>query len=246
MCAAMRRNKHRRTRTDYLLNPANSTAPLFFDRLEYIQQQLIGGQKPKKPDAILVSADNFLSSAITGTLFHRLNIPVLSSLDDVIAHQVHSPVPRLIVDLDSLEIPTLDVLKAIRQQIITTPQHQIMLLSAQRKPEITRFIQQAVGCKIVERRLPPDKLKQALSPGDPDLAASYDTQVFSLREWAILLALSRGESLKSIALLLEKPYHYVVYRFNVLLTRLALDNRSKLLHLLHEISVANSAHWLSN
>ncbi|WP_312741351.1 DNA-binding response regulator [Cedecea neteri] len=246
MCAAMRRNKHRRSRTDYFLNPANYTAPLFFDRLEYLQQQLIGGQKPKKPDAILVSADSFLSSAITGSLFHHLNIPVYPSLDDVIAHQTLSPVPRLIIDLDSLEIPILDVLKAIRQQIITTPQHHITLLNTLRKPEITRFMQQAVDCQIVERRLPPDKLKQALICSEPDLATLYDTPGFSIREWAILLALSRGESLKSIALLLEKPYHYVVYRFNVLLTRLGLDNRSKLLHLLHEISVANNAHWRSN
>ncbi|ATF91010.1 Uncharacterised protein [Cedecea neteri] len=246
MCAAMRRNKHRRSRTDYFLNPANYTAPLFFDRLEYLQQQLIGGQKPKKPDAILISADSFLSSAITGNLFQHLNIPVSSSLDDVIAHQALSSVPRLIIDLDSLETPTFEVLQAIRQQIITTPQPQITLLSALRKPEVMRFILLAVDCKLVERRLPPDKLKQALSFSDTDLPTRYDTPGFSIREWVILLALSRGESLKSIALFLEKPYHYVVYRFNVLLARLALDKRSKLLHLLHEISVANNAHWRSN
>jgi fimbrial protein FimY len=246
MCAAIRRNKHRRSRTDYFLNPANYTAPLFFDRLEYLQQQLIGGQKPKKPDAILVSADGFLSSAITGSLFHHLNIPVYPSLDDVVAHQTLSSVPRLIIDLDSLETPTLEVLKAIRQQIITTPQHQITLLSAQRKPEITRFIRYAVDCQIVERRLSPEGLKQALSSSPSDLVALYSTPRFSIREWMILLALSRGESLKSIALFLERPYHHVVYRFNVLLARLALENRSKLLHLLNEISVAGSVHCRSN
>ncbi|NIG78236.1 DNA-binding response regulator [Klebsiella sp. Ap-873] len=246
MCAAMRRNKHRRSRTDYFLNPANYTAPLFFDRLEYLQQQLIGGQKPKKPDAILISADSFLSHAITGNLFQHLNIPVSSSLDDVIVHQTLSSVPRLIIDLDSLETPTFEILQAIRQQIIATPQSQIILLSALRKPEVTRFILLAVDCQLVERRLPPDKLKQALSCYDTDLTTRYDPPGFSIREWAILLALGRGESLKSIALLLDKPYHYVVYRFNVLLARLGLDKRSKMLHLLHEISVANNAHWRSD
>lgn len=238
MCAAIRRNKQRRSRTDYFLNPANYTAPLFFDRLEYLQQQLIGGQKPKKPDAILLSADSFLSSAITDSLFHHLNIPVYSSLDDVLTHQTPSPAARLIIDLDSLETPTLEVLKVIRQQIISTPQHQIILLSALRKPEIAQFIRHAVDCQIVERRLTPDGLKQALSNTTPAPDSLSSSPRFSIKEWAILLALSRGESLKSIALFLEKPYHHVVYRFNVLLGRLALESRSKLLHLLHEISVA--------
>ncbi|WP_232012298.1 DNA-binding response regulator [Cedecea lapagei] len=242
----MRRSKHRRGRADYFLNPSSYSAPIIFDRLEYLQQQLIGGQKPKKPDAILLSNDSFLSNAITGSLFHHLHIPVYPSLDDVLVPQAESPARRLIIDLDSLETPTLEVLKSIRQQAIATPQHQITLLSAQRKPEITRFIRYAVDCQMVERRLPPEGLKLALSCRTPDLVALYGTPRFSIREWAILLALSRGESLKSIALFLEKPYHHVVYRFNVLLARLALDNRSKLLHLLHEISVANSALCRSN
>ncbi len=234
----MRRNKHRRGRTDYFLNPSCYTAPLFFDRLEYLEQQT-GAHKPKKPDVILVSADCFLSDAITSTLFNHQHTLVSPSIEEVVTHQTLSSAPRIIIDLDSLETPVLEVLETIRQQHISTPQHQITLLSALRKPEITRFMRYAVDCQIVERRLPPNRLKQALGGSLLDLAALYGTPRFSLREWGLLLALSRGESLKSIALLLEKPYHHVVYRFNVLLGRLALSNRSKLLHLLHEISVAN-------
>lgn len=245
VCAAMRQNKRRRNRTNHEQNRTHYTVPFFFDRSEYHHLRLPTRQNLKKPETILLSADRFLSDAITGSLFHHLNIPVYPSLDEVLAYQTLSPVPRLIIDLDSLDIPTLEVLTAIRHQRLTTPQHQITLLSAQRKPAIARFIRCAVECQLVERRLPPDDLKKALSCSVSDWFERYGSPRFSVREWGILQALCRGESLKSIALFLQKPYHHVIYRLNVLLASLALDNRRELLHLLHEVSITNDTLRLS-
>ncbi len=241
MCAVMRRVRRRRGAAEYFDPSSSQITPPFVDQFEHLQQQLTGGHKQKKADTVLVSRDNFLSNTITDLIFSHLHIQVFPSLGEAMKHPTTSSNTRLIIDLDSLETPTLRMLNDIRQQRNAIPQYQITLLTAGRKPEIVRFIQLAVECQVIERRVPPVVLKKALSSlNDNHTPQVNNVPRFSSKEWAILLAFSRGESLKSIAAFLDKPYHHIIYIFNALLARLLLDNRHKLVHLLYEISFASA------
>lgn len=99
----------------------------------------------------------------------------------------------------------------------------------------TRLFCRAAGpFHVLERQLTASALQQSLL--DPGLPPGSGKEWFSPKEWPILQDLSRGHSLKQIALLHDRPYSRIIYRLGCILTKLGLNHRQELLHLLNNLS----------
>ena len=97
-------------------------------------------------------------------------------------------------------------------------------------------MQKAGKFYILQRRQNLSSLRNALL--SPPSVQNTDS-TFSHTDWKIISALSQGMSLKEIALLLNTPYHRVIYRLNQLITQLDLPHRHSLLYLIHRLSVTS-------
>lgn len=64
-----------------------------------------------------------------------------------------------------------------------------------------------------------------------------DKEWFSRNEWPILQELSRGKTLRQIALMQNRPYSRIIYRLSCILLKLGLSRyRQELIHLLNNLS----------
>ncbi len=215
---------------------------MVFDRLEYLQQQIHSLRLQQPVDMLLVSNDRYLTLALTQYLFKRTRTRICSSLEEVAGFFEQTPLPRIVIDLDCIAIPVIQVLATVRRWHKEQPGINITLLTASRSPEASCFIVAAARCRVVERRLDTRILSYLLilepcSPAPVQANYTRENDALSAREWNILMEVARGYSLKAIAVSLKKPYHSVVYTLGRMSARIGLTNRKSLIHLLHELSV---------
>ncbi|NIY48189.1 helix-turn-helix transcriptional regulator [Cedecea colo] len=215
---------------------------MIFDRLEYFQQQIRALRLQPPVDMLLVSNDRYLSLALTQHLFKRTRIHICATLEEVMSFFKQTPLPGIVIDLDCITIPVIQVLAAIRLWHKERPGINVTLLTAGRKPEAACFIVAAAACRVIERRLDVRIMAyllmlQPCSPAPVQANYTRENDVLSLREWNILMEVASGHSLKAIAVSLKKPYHSVVYTLGRVSVRIGLNNRKTLIYLLHELSV---------
>ncbi len=215
---------------------------MILDRLEYLQQQIRALRLQQPVDMLLVSNDRYLSLALTQHLFKQTRIRICSTLEDVTSFFEQAPLPRIVIDLDGITVPVIQVLAAIRLWHKERPDISVVLLTTGHSPQASCFIAAATACRVIERRLDVRILSYLLmlQPCSPmPVQANYTRKndALSLREWNMLMEVARGRSLKAIALSLKKPYHSVVYTLSRVSTRIGLNSRKALIHLLHELSV---------
>ena len=240
---AARKRRYRRIRNGSMANLYSSTTLIVFDRLEYLQQKNHAEPLAQPLDLILVTTDSWLALALTQHFFKSQHTQVCASLKEVEAWLEQIPLPRIFLDLDGVNEAPLDMLNTIRQWQKTWPQLNITQLTACRCVSAVKLINAASRFPVVERwqeitnlvnRLTQQQSLQELSSSS-DLSSST---LFSNREWNILLGVAQGESLKAIAVKLNKPYHYVVYTLGRIAARLDLENNKSLIHLLNKMSPA--------
>lgn len=189
-------------------------------------------------DMIFVTRDNYLSLALTQYLFKHQKTHVCRLLEEVEDFLTQSPLPRVLIDLDGVKEPTIHVLDTTRRWQKTCPRLDIALLSACRYKHATNLIKAASFFPVVERRQTVSELhnvlvyKQTLRECLPALLSN--------REWHILREVAKGESLKTIASALKKPYHYVVYTVGKINARIGLSNNKALIHLLNKLSLVTA------
>jgi len=239
---AARKRKYRRINIDGHVNPSSLNKPLIFDRLEYLQQQLRMGSQQPAADVLLVSHDAYLSLALTNYIFRQARTHLCSTLEEVSWFFEQKTIPRIVIDLDGIATPAINVLNTLRQWHEAYPGIIVILLTAGRNPAAACLIVAAANCCVIERRLPPGILSWLLMQQPcslPSVQANYTRQHDALtkREWLLLMSLAKGDSLKSVAVSLNKPYHSVIYILGRLAKRIGLTSRKSLIHLLNELSI---------
>ena len=87
---------------------------------------------------------------------------------------------------------------------------------------------------MLERQLNATALQHSLLNTSPPQGS--DKEWFSRNEWPILQELSRGKTLRQIALMQNRPYSRIIYRLSCILLKLGLSHRQELIHLLNNLS----------
>lgn len=239
---ASRKRRSRRSNSDGPARPGCLANPMTIDRLELLQHQIRTVRLQKAVDMLLVTHDRYLSLALTRHLFKRTRIHLCSTLEEAAGFFEQQPQPCIVIDIDCVTMPIIHVLDAIRGWRKEWPAINITLLTASHRPAVACFIVSAADCRVIERRLEIVFLLYLLmqKPCPPrPVQANYtrENDAFSQREWHILMEVAKGESLKAIAFSLEKPYHHVVYTLGRVSSRIGLNSRKALIHLLHELSI---------
>ncbi len=242
MYLTTRKRRPRRISKEGPVRPGCPGIPVIFDRLEYLQQQSRALRRQQPVDMLLISNDIYLSLALTQYLFKRTRTHICSTPEEAATFFAQTPLPRIVIDLDCIAIPVLQVLAAIRLWHKERPGISITLLTASRSPAVSCFIVAAAACRVIERRLDVRILSyllmlQPCSPAPVQANYTRKNDAFSLREWNILMEVARGHSLKAIAASLKWSYHSVIYTLGRVSARIGLNNRKALIHLLHELSV---------
>lgn len=245
MHIAARKRRYRRISHGGAVNPPGATAPIVFDRLESLQQKIHAEQLHEPLDVVLVTSDNYLSLALTQYLFKHQHTHVCALLEEAEALFEQNPSTRVLIDLDCINEPIIGMLDTTRQWQKTCPCLSITLLTACRCAQTANLIRAASSFPVIERRqgvtelfnslVQKQKLPTLISP-----AHSSNPGPLSNREWKILLEMAKGDSLKTIASSLKKPYHYVVYTIGKVSARIGLGNNKALIHLLNKLSQADS------
>lgn len=243
---AARKRRFRRIKNGDLTHFHSRLAPIVFDRIESLQQQMYAKQSPEPLDIILVTCDYYLSLALTEHFFKFQRTHVCVNLEEAEVLLQQTPQPRVFIDLDGVSEPAIDVLNMIRQWQQTWPRLNMMQLTACRCIEVARLIHAASIFPMVERRLRITDLlilltqKRARQDWSNAKDGSHSVPL-SKREWNILLAVAKGESLKTIAESFHKPYHSVVYTLGRVAARIGAGNNKSLIYLLNKLSCASSA-----
>lgn len=234
MRIAIRRERRRRSGSDHPGLKNTHSWPPFFDRLERLTHSLALTHKTESPLFILVSTDLFLRQGFRYAPYPLSNGWATTTLDHAIDLLPKAPQAQLLVDIRHTDASIIETLDRLRHISFENPQHHLYLLLPAQDKAVLRFIKSVGLVRIINRQAPFRTLRKKLLTPTP---LHYDRKHhFSRDEWLILMALTQGRSLKSIASDYDKSYHRVVYRLARIVERLKLKHRSDLLHLLQKLS----------
>lgn len=237
MRIATRRERRRRSGTDHpgFKNP--HAWPPFFDRLERLTHSLALTHKTDSPLFILVSSDRFLRQGFRFAPYPLSNGWVTSTLDLALDLLPRAPGVQLLVDVFYTEETAIETLDRLRRISFDYPQNLIHLITPTQDKKALRFMKAVAALRIISRQSPFRTLRKKLLMPQP-VRFSRKSH-FSRDEWLILMALTQGRTLKSIASDYDKNYHRVIYRLGRIVERLKLKHRSELIHLLQNLSASS-------
>lgn len=237
MRIAIRRERRRRSGTDHpgFKNP--HAWPPFFDRLERLTHSLALTHKTDSPLFILVSSDRFLRQGFRFAPYPLSNGWVTSTLDLALDLLPRAPGVQLLVDVFYTEETAIETLDRLRRISFDYPQNLIHLITPTQDKKALRFMKAVAALRIISRQSPFRTLRKKLLMPQP-VRFSRKSH-FSRDEWLILMALTQGRTLKSIASDYDKDYHRVIYRLGRIVERLKLKHRSELIHLLQNLSASS-------
>jgi fimbrial protein FimY len=235
---AARKRRYRRICNGSPANPHGATVPIVFDRLEFLQQEIHAKHLREALDMVFVTSDNYLALALTQYLFKHQNTHVCTLLSEVEDFLAQNPLPRVLIDLDGINESIIHMLDTTRRWQKKCPRLSITLLTACKSRHATNLFKAASSFPVIERRQAVSELHHLLVRKQNVRECS--PAPLSYREWHILLEVAKGESLKTIALSLKKPYHYVVYTIGKINARIGLDNNKALIHLLNNLSLVTT------
>lgn len=237
MRIAIRRERRRRSGTDHpgFKNP--HAWPPFFDRLERLTHSLALTHKTDSPLFILVSSDRFLRQGFRFAPYPLSNGWVTSTLDLALDLLPRAPGVQLLVDVFYTEETAIETLDRLRRISFDYPQNLIHLITPTQDKKALRFMKAVAALRIISRQSPFRTLRKKLLMPQP-VRFSRKSH-FSRDEWLILMALTQGRTLKSIASDYDKNYHRVIYRLGRIVERLKLKHRSELIHLLQNLSASS-------
>ncbi|HIE5388368.1 TPA: helix-turn-helix transcriptional regulator [Enterobacter cancerogenus] len=234
MRMTVRRYRRRRTGSDSLGFTHSPFAPPFFDRLEFLSQSINQTRKTDSPFIILVTQDNFLRAGLLQGQSPLSNCCDYTTLDAALLALNHWPSARLVVDVDGRVSPMIELLDRLRRHSLYPPFIMPNLLIRADDYDARLFCKAAGPFNVLERQLTAQTLQQALLEAQP--VQRNQKEWFSRKEWPIVQELARGRSLRQIALLHNRPYNRIIYRLSCILTKLGLNHRQELLHLLNNLS----------
>jgi fimbrial protein FimY len=192
--------------------------------------------QPRKTDApfiLLVTEDHFLRTGFLNGQFPLSSCCDYATLDDALVAQTQWPSARLVVDIESRSTGLLEKLDQLRRHSLFPPFLTPWLLVRADNYDTRLFCKAAGPFHVLERQL--NAAAPAQPAGCPPPQGS-DKDWFSRNEWPILQELSRGKTLRQIALMQNRPYSRIIYRLSCILVKLGLSHRQELLHLLNNLS----------
>lgn len=234
MGMTVRRYRRRRTGSDALGFTRSPFAPPFFDRLEFLSQSTSLTHKTDAPFIILVTEDHYLRTGLMKGSFPLNCCADYTLLEDALAAVNQWPTARLVVDIDSRATPLIEKLDRLRRYCLYPPFLIPHLLIRADDYDTRLFCKAAGPFHVLERQLPAAALQQYLLETKPPQGSVKEW--FTRSEWPILQELSRGKTLRQIALIQNHPYSRIIYRLGCILTKLGLNHRQELLHLLNNLS----------
>ncbi|QPK02682.1 response regulator transcription factor [Enterobacter mori] len=234
MRMTVRRYRRRRTGSDALGFTHSPFALPFFDRLEFLSQSINQTRKTDAPFIILVTQDNFLRSGFLHGQSPLSNCCDFKTLEAALSTINHWPSARLVVDIDSRASTLIDLLDQLRRHSLYPPFLAPHLLIRADDYDARLFCKAAGPFHVLERQLSPPVMQQYLL--ETSFLPRNRKEWFSRDEWPVLQDLSRGNSLRHIAHLHNRPYNRIIYRLSCILTKLGLNHRQELLHLLNNLS----------
>ncbi|MCG3100955.1 DNA-binding response regulator [Enterobacter cloacae] len=234
MPMTVRRYRRRRTGSDALGFTHSPFAPPFFDRLEFLSQSSNLTHKTDAPFIILITEDHYLRTGLLNGPFPLSSCCNHTTLDDAFDALAQWPSARLVVDIESRSTGLIEKLDQLRRHSLYPPFLTPWLLVRADNYDTRLFCKAAGPFHVIERQLNAAVLQQTLL--DARLPTGSDKDWFSRTEWPILQALSRGKTLRQIALMQNRPYSRIIYRLSRILLKLGLSNRQELLHLLNNLS----------
>lgn len=234
MGMTVRRYRRRRTGSDALGFTRSPFAPPFFDRLEFLSQPTNLTHKTDAPFIILVTEDHYLRTGLMKGSFPLNCCADYTLLEDALAAVNQWPSVRLVVDIDSRATPLIEKLDRLRRYCLYPPFLIPHLLIRADDYDTRLFCKAAGPFHVLERQLTATALQHCLLETRPPQGSSKEW--FTRSEWPILQELSRGKTLRQIALIQNHPYSRIIYRLGCILTKLGLNHRQELLHLLNNLS----------
>lgn len=234
MRMTVRRYRRRRTGSDALGFTHSPFAPPFFDRLEFLSQPKNLARKTDAPYIILVTEDHFLRAGFLNGQFPLSSCCDYPALDVALSALNQWPSSRLVVDVESHKTTLIDRLEQLRRHSLYPPFLTPHLLIRADDYDTRLFCKAAGPFHVLERQLTAATLQRRLLETRPP--PGVHKEWFTRAEWPILQEMSRGKSLRQIALMQNRPYSRIIYRLGCILTKLGLSHRQELLHLLNNIS----------
>lgn len=234
MGMTVRRYRRRRTGSDALGFTRSPFAPPFFDRLEFLSQPTNLTHKTDAPFIILVTEDHYLRTGLMKGSFPLNCCADYTLLEDALAAVNQWPSARLVVDIDSRATPLIEKLDRLRRYCLYPPFLIPHLLIRADDYDTRLFCKAAGPFHVLERQLTASALQHCLLETRPPQGSSKEW--FTRSEWPILQELSRGKTLRQIAQIQNHPYSRIIYRLGCILTKLGLNHRQELLHLLNNLS----------
>ncbi|MHA1054429.1 helix-turn-helix transcriptional regulator [Enterobacter mori] len=234
MGMTVRRYRRRRTGSDALGFTRSPFAPPFFDRLEFLSQPTNLTHKTDAPFIILVTEDHYLRTGLMKGSFPLNCCADYTLLEDALAAVNQWPSARLVVDIDSRATPLIEKLDRLRRYCLYPPFLIPHLLIRADDYDTRLFCKAAGPFHVLERQLTATALQHCLLETRPPQGSSKEW--FTRSEWPILQELSRGKTLRQIAQIQNHPYSRIIYRLGCILTKLGLNHRQELLHLLNNLS----------
>jgi len=234
MRMTVRRYRRRRTGSDALGFTHSPFALPFFDRLEFLSQSINVPPKTDAPFIILVTEDHFLRTGFLNGQFPLSSCCDYSTLEEGFSALNQWPSARLVVDIENRTTPLIDRLDQLRRLSLYPPFLSPYLLIRADDYDTRLFCKAAGPFHVLERQLTAAMLQSSLLETRPP--SGVKKEWFSRTEWPILQALSRGKTLRQIALIQNRPYSSIIYRLGCILAKLGLSQRQELLHLLNNLS----------
>lgn len=234
MRMTVRRYRRRRTGSDALGFTHSPFAPPFFDRLEFLSQSTNLTHKTDAPFIILVTEDHFLRAGFLNGPFPLSSCSDYPVLEDAFSALNQWPSARLVVDIDSRATALIEKLDKLRRYSLYPPFLTPNLLIRADDYDTRLFCKAAGPFQVLERQLTASALQQCLLEAKTPQGSAKEW--FTRSEWPLLQELSRGKTLRQIALMQNRPYSRIIYRLGCILTKLGLNHRQELLHLLNNLS----------
>ncbi len=189
---------------------------------------------------ILVTRDSYLASGIRHSPVPLCLCRIYADIDEALAAVQQIQPLYLIVDLEGWEMPVLALLDHLRSLQRRYPAVEMVLITPELDPVTQQFLQSALRCRLIEKRLALPLAREALQRTVEALPAQV--RLFKPKEWSVLMLMAQGHSLSHIARLQIRPYHRIVYRVGCILSLLQLNHRQQLLRVLQRVSALHDRH----
>lgn len=189
---------------------------------------------------ILVTRDSYLASGIRHSPAPLCLCRIYADIDEALAAVQQIQPLYLIIDLEGWEMPVLALLDSLRNLQHRYQAVEMVLMTPELDPVTQQFLQSALRCRLIEKRLALPLAREALQRIVDTLPAH--ARLFKTKEWSVLMLMAQGHSLSHISRLQIRPYHRIVYRVGCILSLLQLSHRQQLLRVLQRVSALRDRH----